>query len=172
MPAKGFISPNRAKFTPNPRTLLDYVNNVLYEHPELTMRDIAEQIGVPVNAFSCWRRGQPIPIGRAMDIARLVGDDVRKVRAIGLRQRHPELFKDESDDFSLLTDAEQEFLKIMRNSPLNGQKLSAEQAEQMAAFFEQCADTPQTSGRKQKDGFQRKNEQGAFILHSESDDVA
>ena len=145
MPAKGFISPNRAKFTPNPRTLLDYVNNVLYEHPELTMRDIAEQIGVTVNAFSCWRRGQPIPIGRAMDIARLVGDDVRKVRAIGLRQRHPELFEDESDNFSLLSDAELEFLKIVRDSPLNGRKLSAAQAEQLAAFLKKCAEQPHSN---------------------------
>lgn len=140
MPAKGFISPNRAKFTPNPRTLLDYLNNVLYEHPELTMREIAEKIGVNVNAFSCWRRGQPIPIVRAMDIARLVGDDVRKVRAIGLRQRHPELFEDESDDFTFLTDAEMEFLKIVRNSPLNGRRLSAEQAEQLAAFLRKSAE--------------------------------
>ena len=138
MPAKGFSSRNRAKFTPEPRTLLDYLNNVLYEHPELTMREIAEKIGVNVNAFSCWRRGQPIPIGRAMDIARLVGDDVRKVRAIGLRQRHPELFEDESDDFTLLTDAELEFVKIMRNSPLNGHKFSADQAERLASFLESC----------------------------------
>lgn len=141
MPAKGIINLARAKYTKDPQTLREYLDNVLYEHPELTMVEIAQKLGVAANALSCWRRGQPIPIVRAMTLAKIVGDDVRMVRSIGIRERNPELFCDEyggKQDSSLVTDNEMEFLKIIRNSSIINPKMTEAQKKKFAAFVEKC----------------------------------
>lgn len=135
------ISISRAKYTKNPKTLRDFLDNVLYEHPELAMSDISKKLGVAPNTLSCWRRGQSIPIYRAMALAKWLGYDVRQVRALGLRERDPEIFGDDLVDKAdpiLLTDNELEFLKIIRNSSIENPKMTEDQKEKFAAFVEKC----------------------------------
>ena len=139
MPAKRVLNIARAKYTKDPKTLQEYLNNVLYEHPDLTMLEITQKLGVASNAVSCWRRGQPVPITRAMTLAEWVGDDVRKVRAIGLLERFPELFqKNTEEDSILLTDNELEFLRIIRSSSIINPKMTEDQKKKFAEFVEQC----------------------------------
>ena len=136
------ISASRAKYTKDPKTLRDFLDNVLYEHPELAMSDIAKKLGVAPNTLSCWRRGQSIPIHRAMALAKWLGYDVRYVRTLGLIEREPELFNgtlvDEKSDPILLTDNELEFLSIIRNSSIVNPKMTEAQKKKFAAFIEKC----------------------------------
>lgn len=133
------VCQTRSKYTPNPTTLLEYLNNVLYEHPELSMDQIAKRIGIASNTLSCWRRGQSIPIWRAMQIAEMVGDDVLRVRDIGIREHHPELFQGKYDNLvTTLSPDEQECLRILRGVPLDNPKVRSALQAVLAAFVQAC----------------------------------
>ena len=129
----------RSSFTPNPTTLLEYVNNVLFEHPELTMEQIAKKIDIAPNTLSCWRRGQTIPTERAMQIAELVGDDVLWVRDIGIREHNPEIFKGKYNNLmATLSPDEQECLRILREVPLDNPKVRGALKAMLGAFAQAC----------------------------------
>lgn len=133
------IYQTRSKYTPNPSTLLEYVNNVLFEHPELSMAQIAKKIDIADNTLSCWRRGQTIPIERAMQIAELVGDDVLWVRDIGLREHNSKAFQGKYDNLvATLTPEEQEVLQLLREIPLDNQKVRGALRAMLGAFAQAC----------------------------------
>lgn len=133
------VCQTRSKYTPNPTTLLEYLNNVLYEHPELSMDQIAKRIGIASNTLSCWRRGQSIPIWRAMQIAEMVGDDVLRVRDIGIREHNPELFQGKYDNLvATISPDEQECLRIHREVPLDNPKVRSALQAALSAFVQAC----------------------------------
>ena len=59
-----------------------------------------------------------------MRLAEFLGEDARKVRAIGLRDRHPELFQGRYDDLlDTLNDHDRACLKILREVPMENPKM-------------------------------------------------
>ena len=124
----------------HPKTLLEWLDNMLIKYPDVTLADISRQLGLARNAAVLWRKGSGIPVIRAMQVAEWLGEDPKVPRRIGLMERFPELFtgKYAADDELTLSENEMDFIKLIRKSSVENPTMNEEQKAEFVAFLKKC----------------------------------
>lgn len=126
--------------------LCDYLIKLLPQ-VGLSNAGLARKLGVPANTVSLWRRDGRIPLGRVIQVAKILGLDPIYIRNRALKEYSPDLFVEDERlrEFADLTQNERQFLEILRASGKRNPKMNDEQKKRFAEFVAELEDDNPTN---------------------------